>query len=88
MIGLRKCAKKIDGASKFIDYFVHDILDYTILSKDELGFIKQCTVFDINKAIEELLEIQEDKILMKEIQIKTSFEGFTGFEGRPMIKTD
>ena len=29
--GMTKCGKKIFSAAKFIDYFVHDILDYTIL---------------------------------------------------------
>ena len=57
VIGLRTCSKKIGGAGKFIDYFVHDILDYTILSKDGQNFIKQCSVFDVRKAVKELLEI-------------------------------
>ena len=28
------------SASKFIDFFVHDILDYTILDKEEAKFEK------------------------------------------------
>ena len=32
--GLQKCGKKITSAAKFIDFFVHDILDYTILNKN------------------------------------------------------
>ena len=31
---LKKSSKKINSAAKFIDFFVHDILDYTILNKD------------------------------------------------------
>ena len=38
--GLRKCGHKLSSASKFIDFFVHDILDYTILNKEALNFKK------------------------------------------------
>ena len=31
--GFHVSAKKIFSAAKFIDYFVHDILDYTMLNK-------------------------------------------------------
>ena len=34
------CSKKMIAASKFIDFFVHDILDYTILNRDSLKFVK------------------------------------------------
>ena len=33
--GLRNCGKKIISAVKFIDFFVHDILDYTLLNKKD-----------------------------------------------------
>jgi len=32
--------KKMTSSTKFIDFFVHDILDYTILNKDEKSFTK------------------------------------------------
>ena len=38
------------SATKFIDFFVHDILDYTILNKDQKNFIKDQTIFDIREA--------------------------------------
>ena len=37
-VGLKTCGKKMTSASKFIDFFVHDILDYTILNKEEAKF--------------------------------------------------
>ena len=36
------------SATKFIDFFVHDILDYTILNKDEKNFNKNITCFNIH----------------------------------------
>jgi CheY-like chemotaxis protein len=30
----------MSNSCKFIDFFVHDILDYTILNKDSKNFIK------------------------------------------------
>lgn len=54
---LLKSGKKITCASKFIDFFVHDILDYTLLSKDSNNFTKNFTVFNIHEAVKEIIEI-------------------------------
>ena len=45
--GLSLCSNKITSAAKFIDFFVHDILDYTVLNKDAKNFVKQNSIFDI-----------------------------------------
>lgn len=55
--GLETCTKKIVSASKFIDYFVHDMLDYTILNKEEKNFTKTINKFDIRSAINEIIDI-------------------------------
>ena len=55
--GLNTCTKKIVSASKFIDYFVHDMLDYTILNKEEKNFTKTLEKFNIQNAINEIIEI-------------------------------
>jgi hypothetical protein len=68
--GLHTCTKKIVSASKFIDYFVHDMLDYTILNKDEKNFTKTIEKFNIKNAIYEIIEILEDKISMKSLQVE------------------
>ena len=31
---LQESGSKVSSASKFLDFFVHDILDYTMLNKD------------------------------------------------------
>ena len=64
------------SAAKFIDYFVHDILDYTMLNKNAKNFLNNMEVFDIRTCIQEIIEIQEDKIEMKGIRIETTFEDF------------
>ena len=63
--GLEKCSKKMSSACTFIDFFVHDILDYTILNKDSKNFIKDCKNFSITRAIHEICHILEDKISLK-----------------------
>ena len=63
--GFNQSGKKITQASKFIDFFVHDILDYTLLNKNSVGFIKHMEVFDINKCIKEICMIMQDKANMK-----------------------
>jgi hypothetical protein len=41
----------------YIDHFVHDMLDYSVLSKGEEKLEKLITKFDIRKSISEILEI-------------------------------
>ena len=43
------------SATKFIDFFVHDILDYTLLSREEANFSRNIDVFDIEKAVAEIV---------------------------------
>lgn len=43
------------SAVKFIDYFVHDILDYTILNQEEKNFTKNLAVFEVKEAINEVI---------------------------------
>jgi signal transduction histidine kinase len=54
---LKVTTKKIVSAAKFIDYFVHDMLDYTMLNKEEKNFVKSVSIFDIRNAIGEIVEI-------------------------------
>ena len=49
--GLNTCGRKMTSSTNFIDFFVHDILDYTILNKDENNFSKDLTIFDIEVAL-------------------------------------
>lgn len=70
-----------------IDFFVHDILDYTILNKQDKCFIKHIAIFDIRIAIKELEEIMKDKIHMKSISVITKFVNFYE-EKLYLIKSD
>jgi signal transduction histidine kinase len=63
------------SASKFIDFFVHDILDYTLLNKDQKNFIKNPKVVNIMDAIDEIVDILKDKIELKEIHVVKEFLG-------------
>ena len=65
----------MESATHFIDYFVHDILDYTILNKKDQNFTPNEQVFDIKQAVKHIIDIQEDKAKMKNIRIDTMFEG-------------
>jgi hypothetical protein len=69
LVGLENSGNKIESASKFIDFFVHDILDYTILNKEEKNFAKDLKLRDIRRTINEILEIQGDKAKIKNIDI-------------------
>ena len=84
---IQNCSQKITFATKFIDFFVHDILDYTILNKNEQNFTKNIDVFNIKTAVNEIRETFEDKIEMKQIEVKTKFVGFKESD-KFLIKTD
>ena len=91
-MGLENCGNKMSSAAKFIDYFVHDILDYTILNKEEKNFAKDLKLMDIRRTIEEIVEIQEDKAKIKNIDIQIKYKGFKEFEDSDqvnyLVKTD
>ena len=82
--GLNDCSFKMQSASKFIDFFVHDVLDYTILNKDSKNFIKNCSNFSISEAINEINHILEDKSVMKKVKVEIKYIGFDAH----VVKTD
>jgi len=66
-VGLKGCGSKMMSATKFIDYFVHDILDYTLLNKEEKNFTKNQVTFDIREAISEVISFLQDKADRKKV---------------------
>jgi len=66
---------------------VHDILDYTILNKEDKNFVKNFALFDIRDAMNELKDILNDKIILKDIQVEIHFVQFNQ-EEHFIIKTD
>jgi len=84
--GLDQCGAKIMTASEFIDYFIHDILDYSVLNNESNNFIKVSECFEIREVIKVVIQMIEDKTKMKNIQIKTVFKGEN--DDLSLIKTD
>lgn len=74
--GISRSFKKIQQAGKFINYFVHDILDFSILRQDGSKFYKNETIFDVREAVQEIIDLQEDKAAMKDITVESQFWGF------------
>ena len=74
---MQTCGSKIKQASKFIDFFVHDILDYTIINQQDKPLTKNIEVFDVKEAVLETLNILCDKVKMKGISVNSRFEGFS-----------
>ena len=83
--GLVTNSFKMTSSAKFIDYFVHDMLDYTVLTNDKNNFVKDLQEFDVQDSIKQILKILEDKAIIKGIQ--TSIE-MIGFESDYRIITD
>lgn len=84
--------KKLSQSVKFIDFFVHDIFDFSVLRKEDEEFTKDKQFFDIRDAVKEIVEIQEDKVEMKSLNVHTEFKNFpNGLEGETgnfVVKTD
>ena len=59
---MKVSTKKIENSSKFIDFFAHDILDYSVMQENSNSFTPILSVVDIRDVISELQEIQEEKI--------------------------
>ena len=85
--GIQTCTHKISSAGKFIDFFVHDILDYTVLSRNAANFVKNMQVFHAKACVQEIVDILRDKIDMKRNQIETLFQGFD-IAQKFYVKTD
>ena len=64
------------SSAKFIDYFVHDMLDYTVLTNDKQNFIKDLQEFNVKEAILQILKILEDKAIIKGITTSVVIVGF------------
>ncbi len=65
---------------------MHDILDYSSLNKGKLHLEKNIEIFDVKQAVNEIIDIQHDKCVIKQIDLKTQFHGFN--ENEFLIKTD
>lgn len=75
----RLSCDKMGSANKFIDFFVHDILDFSVLNQNEKNFTKVFTIFDIKVAVREILDMLMDKIRMKNIEVKEIYHGFEAY---------
>ena len=76
------------SAANFIDFFVHDILDFTVLQETAHNFSKNDSVFDIREAIQQIIDTLEAKTQIKGI---TTRKRYLNFETRThgfMVKTD
>ena len=87
---INTCGEKMTSATKFIDFFVHDILDYTILNQDEQNFTKNITIFNLKTAVQEIIDTLNDKAEMKEINVSVEYKGFCedGSKGQYLVKSD
>ena len=75
-IDLKECASKISSSVKFVDHFVHDILDFAVMRKSSESFQKNVQVFDIREAVDDITSILKDKAEMKQIEVTTKYCGF------------
>lgn len=64
------------SANKFIEFFVNDILDFSVLNQNNNNFTKIIGVFNIKAAIGEILDMFLDKIQLKNIKVSESYLGF------------
>ena len=53
------------------------MLDYSILNQDDKKFIKDLSRFSIVDSVNEIIEIQQDKINLKNIVCQIETKGFT-----------
>ena len=49
---MKDSSRRMGNAAKFIDFFVHDILDYAVLKGKRSNFAKNIKVFNIKESIE------------------------------------
>jgi hypothetical protein len=51
MDGIKMCGSKMKTACLFIDFFIHDVLDYTVLNNNRNNFVKTLETFEVYEVI-------------------------------------
>ena len=84
---IHNCGLKMSSATKFIDFFVHDILDYTMLNKNVNSFVKNISIFNIKDAVDEIVDTLADKAYLKNLDISVKMIGFSK-SSEKLVKSD
>ena len=82
---LENSNQRLFSAVKFIDFFIHDMLDFSMLQKNA-NFMKEMNVHNIKDAVKEILEILEAKLTFKSIHVDLIYENLGETEYH--VKTD
>mgnify|MGYP001100260242 CR=1 FL=1 len=61
-----------------MNFFVNDILDMAVLQNRTSNFAKDLKKFEIRETIQEIIDILQGKINLKNLQIVKVFENFEG----------
>ena len=62
---MRENGRKLVGLSQLIDFFVHDMLDFGVLSEKSENFTRTLEIFDLYQAFLEVKEIFHEKLKSK-----------------------
>lgn len=68
---------KVQSAVKNIEYFMHDIFDYTTLVGDDKQFTKMVSTYDIRDSFEDIQGMLMGQIHLKNLSFNAVFEGFS-----------
>jgi dihydroneopterin aldolase len=85
---MKSCGTKITSACNFIDFFVHDVLDYTMLYKNAKNFVKNMELFDVKEAVQDIVQILEDKMNLRDIGCKLTLHDFGDADHSTIVKSD
>lgn len=69
-----KCGRQIFAVAQLIDFYIHDMMDFGVLSEKSQNFTKTSIKFDIREAIEFVQEIFFENIAMKQLQFEIKYE--------------
>lgn len=94
--GIKTSGRYITNSAQLIDFFVHDILDYSVITNKSENFTKNIDTFDIKESIDQIIAIMKDKAEKKNITIMTEYEGFDSVQneigdevaGGCLVRTD
>ena len=64
---MRESGRRLVGLSQLIDFFVHDMLDFGVLSEKAENFTRTLEIFDLQLALNEIQEIFHEKLSSKRI---------------------
>ena len=72
---LDECGRQIFAIASYIDFFLHDMLDFSVLSEKAENFVRTIENIDLEETFNFMYEIFHEKLELRKIKMKFELSG-------------